>query len=56
MEEKIERYEEALSAIIDIAVDYDGYGNSLQGLRDLVDELRTIATNALNGKDIWAKP
>ena len=53
MEEQLELYEEALMAIHDISIDYGGHGDNLEELKDLVDELRSIANNALNGRDLF---
>lgn len=41
---------DALQSIIDIGYDYDGYGNSLEGCKSLIDEFVAIADKALNKK------
>ena len=40
-----------LQLIRDIAFDYDGYGDSIEGLRDLVDELSAYAKMAIENDD-----
>jgi len=49
-ENKIDCYSQALQHIIDISLNYDGYGNNLVELRLLVDELHTIASDGLKLK------
>lgn len=41
---------DALNSIIMIGFDYDGYENSLEGCKSLIDEFVSIADNALNKK------
>ena len=50
MDRRTAVYEDALRTIIDIAIDYDGCRESAVDLRDLVDELRSVASDALHGK------
>jgi len=49
-ENTLDYYKQALQLIIDISLDYDGYGNNIVELRSLVDELRTIASDGLQLK------
>lgn len=42
----------SLQNIIDIAIDYDGYGNSLDGCKSLIDEISFICQEALDGRSI----
>ncbi len=41
---------DALSVIREIAYDYDGQGESLEGCKCLIDEIRHIAERALEGQ------
>lgn len=50
VERKVKVYEKALETIIDVAYDYDGGADNPKELRDLIDELRQIANEALSGK------
>lgn len=43
---------DVLQSIIDIGFDYDGYGNSLEGCKNLIDEFVSMSKDALNGKGI----
>ncbi len=43
---------DVLQSIIDIGFDYDGYGNSLEGCKSLIDEFVSMSKDALNGKGI----
>ena len=38
---------EAIAQISLLAIDYDGVGNSIEGLRDLVDEMQALAKEAI---------
>ena len=45
---------ETINQISLLAIDYDGVGNSIQGLKDLINEMRSLADEAIdyiyNGK------
>lgn len=43
---------DVMQTIIDIAVDYDGYGNSLEGCKSLIDEFSNMCKEALDGRGI----
>lgn len=43
---------DVLQSIIDIGFDYDGYDNSLEGCKSLIDEFVSMSKDALNGKGI----
>ena len=43
---------DVMQTIIDIAVDYDGYGNSLEGCKSLIDEFSYMCKEALDGRGI----
>ena len=43
---------DVLKNIVDITIDYDGYGNSLDGCKDLIDEISYICKEALSGRGI----
>lgn len=43
---------DVLQSIIDIGFDYDGYGNSLEGCKDLIDEFVEMSREALKGRGI----
>ena len=39
---------EVINQISLLAIDYDGVGNSIQGLKDLIDEMRDLANEAID--------
>lgn len=41
---------DVLQSIIDIGFDYDGYGNSLEGCKGLIDEFVEMSREALKGR------
>lgn len=43
---------DVLQSIIDIGFDYDGYENSLEGCKGLIDEFVEMSKEALNGRGI----
>lgn len=43
---------DVLQSIIDLGFDYDGYGNSLDGCKNLIDEFVEMSREALNGRSI----
>lgn len=43
---------DVLQSIIDIGFDYDGYENSLEGCKSLIDEFVEMSKEALNGRGI----
>ena len=43
---------DVLQSIIDIGFDYDGYENSLEGCKGLIDEFVGMSKEALNGRGI----
>ncbi len=49
-------YRDMLELIAAVAYRYDGYNpNSAKQMKELVDELRKMATDALNHKKLYAK-
>lgn len=49
---EIEVLRDTLQFIIDIGFDYDGYENSLDGCKKLIDEIVYTSKEALNGRGI----
>lgn len=45
-------YRDALSNIVGMAVDYDGF-NSVEGLKSLIDDMRAHASKALNHEKLY---
>jgi len=43
---------DVLNSIIMIGFDYDGYENSLEGCKSLIDEFVEMSSEALNGRGI----